>query len=71
MSAVQKRDTKTYLIVRMRDENKNSLTFRKLQARWFAPVVGFFDPGSIIAPVISCRNDPQCSETRTIEMHIP
>ena len=55
-------------IVRMPAENKNSFTFRKLQARWFAPVVGFFDLESIIEPIMTCRNDPQFSDTRAMEM---
>ena len=58
-------------IVRMPDENKNSFTFRKLQARWFAPVVGFFDLESIIEPVMGSGNDPHFSKTRTIELHKP
>ena len=58
-------------IVRMPAENKNSFSFRKLQARWFAAVVGFFDLESIIELVMTCRNDPKFSDTRTIEMHKP
>ena len=58
-------------IVRMPAENKNFFTFRKLQARWFAPVVGFFDLESIIEPVTTCRNDPQLSDSRFFEIHKP
>ena len=58
-------------IVKMQDKNKNFFSFRKFQARLFAPVVGFFDLKSIIEPVRSCRNHPKFLEMRTIEMHNP
>ena len=44
---------------------------KKIQSRWFAPIVGFFDLESIIESVSGCRNNPQKPGTRIIELHKP
>ena len=49
----------------------NKFEFKKPQARWFTPIIGFFDLESLIQPVSGCANDPLKSETRQIEMHRP
>ena len=48
-----------------------SMSFRGKQARWFAPVIGFFDLESLIVPVEGCQQDPKLSSTRSIEKHLP
>ena len=48
-----------------------SKSFRGKQARWFAPVIGFFDLESLIVPVEGCQQDPKHSSTRSIEKHLP
>ena len=48
-----------------------SMSFRGKQARWFAPVIGFFDLESLIVPVEGCQQDPKHSSTRSIEKHLP
>ena len=50
---------------------KNSFQFTKNQARWFTPIVGFFDLESIIEPVHGAQNNPQVADSRAIEMHKP
>ena len=45
--------------------------YKKIQSRWFAPIVGFFDLESIIESVSGCGNNPQQAETRIIEIHKP
>ena len=50
---------------------KTSFVYKKIQSRWFAPIVGFFDLESIIESVSGCRNNPQKAETRIIERHKP
>ena len=49
----------------------NKFEFKKPQARWFTPIIGFFDLESLIQPVSGCANNPLKSETRQIEMHRP
>ena len=56
-------------VVRM--PQKTSFVYKKIQSRWFAPIVGFFDLESIIESVSGCRNNPQKAETRIIELHKP
>ena len=48
-----------------------SFVYKKIQSRWFAPIVGFFDLESILESVSGCGNNPQNAETRIIELHKP
>ena len=45
--------------------------FKNVQARWSAPIVGFFDLESIIEPVANTINTKQNSVTRVLEEHKP
>ena len=56
-------------VVRMPQEC--TFKYKKIQSRWFAPIVGFFDLESIIESVSGCGNNPQQAETRIIEIHKP
>ena len=57
--------------IKMPTPDKNSFQFTKNQARWFTPIVGFFDLESIIEPVHGAQNNPQVADSRAIEMHKP
>ena len=50
---------------------QQNFEFKNLQARWFAPIVGFFDLESIIEPVAENRTKTQNTVTRAIEEHKP
>ena len=56
-------------VVRMPKETQ--FIYFKIQSRWFAPIVGFFDLKLIMESVYGCRNNQQKSKTRTIELHKP
>ena len=56
-------------VVRMPQER--TFKYKKIQSRWFAPIVGFFDLESIIESVSGCGNNPKQAETRIIEIHKP
>ena len=51
--------------------SQKNFQFRNVQARWFVPIVSFFDLESIIEPTHQCRNNPNFSETQLIEYHRP
>ena len=59
----------TQAIIRMPKPEQQNFEFKNIQARWFAPIVGFFDLESIIEPVNS--NIPQKSVTKPLEAHKP
>ena len=59
----------TQAIIRMPKIEQQNFEFKNVQARWFAPIVGFFDLESIIEPLNS--NIPQKSVTRPLEEHKP
>ena len=50
---------------------QQNFEFKNVQARWFAPIVGFFDLESIIEPVANTINTQQNSVTRALEEHKP
>ena len=56
-------------VVKMPQET--SFNYKRIQSRWFAPIVGFFDLESIIESVSGCRNNPLKAETRIIGLHKP
>ena len=56
-------------VVKMPSPEKNKLKFKNCQARWFAPVVIYFDLESIIQPVAGCQNVNQ--STSVTEIHKP
>ena len=56
-------------VVKMPSPEKNKLKFKNWQARWFAPVVIYFDLESIIQPVAGCQNVTQ--STSVTEIHKP
>ena len=55
-------------VVRM-PKTEKKLKFKKLRARWIAPVVVYFDLESIIKPVAGCQNANQ--QTSNTEIHQP
>ena len=56
-------------VVRMPSERQSKMTFKNLKARWFAPIVLYFDLESLLQPVSTCCNEKQMTET--IELHKP
>ena len=58
-------------IIKMPKAEQQNFEFKNLQARWFAPIVGFFDLESIIEPVAENRTNTQNTVTRAIEEHKP
>ena len=60
-------------ISKMPKAEHQKLEIKNNQARWFAPIVGFFDLESIIEPVIgsSSSNTQSSSITRALEEHKP
>ena len=56
-------------VVKMPKPEKNKLKFTNLGARWFAPVVIYFDLESIIQPVAGCQKAKQ--QTTITEIHQP
>ena len=50
---------------------QQNFEFKNVQARWFAPIVGFFDLESIIEPVANNYNTQKNSVTRALEEHKP
>ena len=44
-------------VVKMRQPEKNRLKFKHLGARWFAPVVIYFDLESILQPLVGCQKE--------------
>ena len=63
----------TRAIIKMPKAGQQKFEFKNNQARWFAPIVGFFDLESIIEPVIgsSSSNTQSSSTTRAPEEHKP
>ena len=56
-------------VVKMPSPEKNNLKFKNWQARWFAPVVIYFDLASISQRVAGCLNANQ--STSVTEIHKP
>ena len=46
---------------------QRNFEFKNVQARWFAPIVGFFNLESIIEPIASSSQEN--SETKALEEH--
>ena len=61
----------TQAIIKMPKAEQQNFEFKNVQARWFAPIVGFFDLESIIEPVANTINTQQNSVTRALEEHKP
>ena len=61
----------TQAIIKMPKAQQQNFEFKNVQARWFAPIVGFFDLESIIEPVADTINTQQNSVTRSLEEHKP
>ena len=49
----------TQAIIKMPKVEQQNFEFKNVQARWFAPIVGFFDLESIIEPVAYIYNTQQ------------
>ena len=56
-------------VIIMPKPEKNKLKFTNVAARWFAPVVIYFDLESLLQPVIGCANKAQ--STAVTEIHRP
>ena len=50
---------------------KKELTFKKLKAKMFSPIVVYYDLESILEKVHSVSNDPEKNHSRLIEKHTP
>ena len=61
----------TQAIIKIPKAKQQNFEIKNVQARWFAPIVGFFDLESIIEPVASTINTQQNSVTRALEEHTP
>ena len=62
----------TRAIIKMPKAGQQKFELKNNQARWFAPIVRFFDLESIIEPVIgSSSNTQNSSTTRALEEHKP
>ena len=59
----------TQAIIRMPKTEQRNFEFKNVQARWFAPIVGFFDLKSIIEPVADSSQEN--SVTKALEEHKP
>ena len=59
----------TQAIIKMPKVEQQNFEFKNVQARWFAPIVEFFDLESIIEPVAHNYNTQQNSVTRALEEH--
>jgi len=57
--------------IKMPSIEKCKLHFKNCQARWFAPIVIYFDLESVIKPTSTCSNNPSSSSTEVIEVHEP
>ena len=56
-------------VVKMPSEKQKKVSFKNLKARWFAPIVLYFDLESLLQPLSSCDTERQ--STKTIELHTP
>ena len=56
-------------VIKMPKPEKKKLEFKNFAARWFAPVVLYFDLESLIQPLYGCSNKNQSTEV--IEIHRP
>ena len=56
-------------VVKMPPPEKNRLKFKNLGARWFAPVVIYFDLESILQPLAGCQKENEA--TSISELHKP
>ena len=57
--------------IKMPKENACILKFKKFQARFFAPIVLYFDLESLLLPVHTAFNNPKISSSNNIEKHVP
>ena len=48
-----------------------NLSFRKLQARYFAPIVLYFDIESLLLPIETVTNSPDKSSSENVQKHVP
>ena len=55
----------------MPKESNTSLQFRNWKARWFLPIVLYFDPESYLVPIATAQPSPSTSYTVAIEKHEP
>ena len=58
-------------IIKKPRRDQKQFRFNNVQARWFAPIEGFFYLKSLIVPVEGCKNNPEKEETRAIEINKP
>ena len=54
-------------VIKMPSPEKNKLEFKNFAARWFVPIVIYYDLESIIKPVDGCQNEKQT--TSVTEIH--
>ena len=57
--------------INMPTGDKAFLSFKNFQARYFAPVVLYFDIDSLLLPIDIAQNDPDKSSMDKIEKHEP
>ena len=61
----------TQAVIEMPKAEQQNFELKNIQARWFAPIVGFFDFESIIEPMVENENTQHNSVTRAVEEHKP
>ena len=57
--------------VKMPTEAAKHLIFKNIQARWFMPMVVYFDLESILKPVEGCQGPSDMSHSRLLQVHEP
>ena len=55
----------------MPNESNASLPFRNWKARWFLPIVLYFDTESYLVPIATAQPSPSNSYTVSIDNHEP
>ncbi len=59
------------VLINMPTEKNMKVLFKSHSARWFAPVVVYYDMESIIRPVLGCEQKDSVSSTEKMEVHEP
>ena len=58
-------------IINLPTEQRNKVKFINYKARWFAPIVIFFDLESVIRLLAQCCQERQNTQTLALELHEP
>ncbi len=55
----------------MPNESAKDLVFKNVQARWFVPLVIYFELESLLQPVQGCERPPETSHSQFLQIHEP